>query len=261
MAQCQNIITYGDHPLQEIKLFRFSESNLKTLVFIHGGAWRDPDNTYDDFQEVVQKIGDIGTNVIAINYRLSPEVKHPHHLQDVVTALSTLSSELKVTKVLVVGHSVGATLMLQLLNYKHIIAEGLKELGDKTAQLSLPETLQFETLLFVDGIYNVAELVEEYPDYIGFVREAFTSKSMYTTATQLSSQTAPELKHFEKAQFVVVQSQQDELLTLNQTLLFQKYLVFHKVPFTFYSGAYGLHEEVYRSQELADIVLDHIKRI
>lgn len=261
MAGGQNIIKYGDHPLQEIKLFRFSESNSKTLVFIHGGAWRDPDNTYDDFQEVVQKIGDIGMNLIGINYRLSPEIKHPYHLQDVVRALSTLSTDLKVTKVLVVGHSVGATLMLQLLNYKHIIAEALNELSDEPVQLSLPETLKFESLLFVDGIYNIAELVEEYPDYIGFVSEAFTSKSMYTAATQLSSQISPELKHFEKARFVVVQSQQDELLTLNQTVMFQKYLVSQKIPFTLYSGAYGLHEEVYRSQQLADIISDHIEKI
>lgn len=253
----ESSIKYGDHPLQEIKLFRFSEKNSKNLVLLHGGGWRDPNNSYNDFVELVEKINTPGLNLIGINYRLSPEIKHPYHLIDVVAALSTLSRKLNVTKLLMVGHSVGATLMLQLLDYEHIVSEGLKVLGETPMKLNFPD-IELETLVFVDGIFDIVELLEEYPDYTFFVKDAFISEKHYSNASQMSLQSAIGPSGLETTRIVVVHSQEDELLSLRQTLSFQKFLASLHIPFRFYSGPYGAHEEVYWRQELADIIGDSI---
>src|SRR5262245_20984826 len=51
------------------------------LVFVHGGTWRSGrKERYAPLGRVFARQG-IGT--VVINYRLSPQVKHPAHVQDV----------------------------------------------------------------------------------------------------------------------------------------------------------------------------------
>lgn len=251
MVSPNTIITYGEHPLQTIKYFYFSESNTRTIVLIHGGAWRDPNNTYDDFLPLCQHLTHTKKdcyNLVGINYRLSPDIKHPAHLLDVITALLWIQKHTPSQFILLVGHSVGATLILQLLNYKQI-------LGQTHSSIPVDPTFCVDTVYFVDGIYDIPQLIEEYGDgYKEFVLCAFSIEENYINATQLSMADPPKLAHIPR-KVVICQSKQDELLSENQTNLFIRYLTKYGINFVYLHENWGLHEEVYRRKELADLIL------
>ena len=270
-----DIITYGEHPLQKIKVYSFSTSIRYAVLFIHGGAWTDPRNTYDDFHDVInrikKKISSV-VNIFGINYRLSPEVKHPFHLFDVVQAISLLANYYHVEELLFVGHSVGATLMLQLLNPKAVLNVGFQilrstkslldtdfpEAGQVSSVLEYYERIKFRALFFLDGIYDVQDLVREYPAYESFVYKSFVSDLHIREGTPLSS--LKTYRPFERISlsydhFVIVHSLEDELLSLRQTLALQKFLADKKQPFTLFVGNYGTHEEVYKNEYIGTIIL------
>ncbi|KAK7687545.1 hypothetical protein QCA50_009430 [Cerrena zonata] len=266
MTRSGDTVKYGEHELQQIKFFNYSENNKKSVIFIHGGAWRDPNNTYDDFQEIIGNIlsrDGSRANLIGVNYRLSPQFKHPSHLIDVVTALNTLNVHYSIDNIILVGHSVGATLLLQLLNYKQIIDLGVDK-SDPRITNNPPASLNvsLKDLVFVDGIYDIVDLIDEYPGYALFVNEAFNSLQHYKDSSQLSSTVFQKNPLFalagETPRFTVVQSLQDELLSARQTHGFVKFLdSLGIVPLVFFSN-YGLHEQVYKLDQLANILLELI---
>lgn len=235
------VVNYGQDPLQTMKIFTYSPDYKKSIVFIHGGAWRDPRNTYDDFAELVENLPS-NVNYISLNYRLSPSVKHPTHLLDVVYALSYLQKELGIKRTLLVGHSVGATLILQLLTYKAL-------LGEK----AIPLTVELENLYFIDGIYNIPDLLEEYPSYLLFVNEAFASEKDYEGATSITGPSQFDLNY---VSVNIVQSLEDELLSERQLTVFALFLKAKGIQYTDRRGHWGKHEEVYRRREIAEFVTE-----
>ncbi|OAG12650.1 alpha/beta-hydrolase, partial [Paraphaeosphaeria sporulosa] len=112
------------------------------IIYVHGGAWRDP--TQDSLcvvptlRALVDKHAGLFqqsserriAGIASLNYRLSPypshstdpsapddqdrNVMHPRHVEDVRDALTYLVKELGVQRWIGVGHSCGATLLLQL---------------------------------------------------------------------------------------------------------------------------------------------------
>lgn len=253
MIETGSIINYGDHALQQIKFFRYLPENSRAIVLLHGGAWRDPNNTYDDFQELNQhfnqhSVNDV--NIIGINYRLSPEFTHPTHLYDVFLALQFIDKTVSPTSILMVGHSVGATLMLQLLNYVRIM-----KLGGKNVAADFSGVLnKIDTMYFVDGIYDIPALIKEYGEgYKEFVTMAFGEGHTLEGATQMGLADFEGFAHFPK-KFVVVHSQQDELLSMQQPDIFVEFLQQNGVQATVVKGAWGKHEEVYRRVELAQLI-------
>ena len=114
-------------------------STLPWIIYIHGGAWRDPLKTASDIAPTLHHLvashpatlSRIG-GIASLNYRLSPypthatqpsdpddpdrNVQHPQHLRDVVRALRHLRREQRVRRWVGVGHSCGATLLLQLVS-------------------------------------------------------------------------------------------------------------------------------------------------
>lgn len=289
------IASYGSHPLQNLRIYHFDKENDETLLFIHGGAWRDPNNTYNDFEDMVgyirKRIYPRKINLIGINYRLSPEIKHPYHLWDILEGIRYLVQNYGIGKLLIAGHSVGATLMLQLLNYDEILDLGIRilsdditadknaDVGERTTLLPLNEqrtaltktlaSLQLRKLYFIDGIYDMVQLVSEYGGpYESFVNNAFTSRRQYAEASQLSStqikynppfmfNISPH-ENLSELQFIIIQSVQDELLSKNQTLLFELYLTTRKIKHRVLEGKWGEHEHVYRHEEVASIIVDSL---
>lgn len=288
-----SIVSYGDDPLQQLKFFRHHESNDRTILFIHGGAWRDPNNTFDDFEDMVNQIKknskSSSINLVGINYRLSPEVKHPIHLWDILQGIEYLANEYGIHELLIVGHSVGATLIMQLLSYEKILEDGCRICQEdistkdyvnariahfpteeqlKRLKRSL-DTIRLGTLYFIDGIYDMVELIIEYGDsYKSFVDQAFTSTKSYTEASQLTSTTmsSDKIPCFNRQEngannlvkFVVVHSLQDELLSLNQANLFRQFFSKNNIPSKLFTGEWGQHEEVYRRQEVTQIIVDNL---
>lgn len=240
------LLKYGSDDLQTIRVYRHDSGNHLSIIFIHGGAWRDPRNTFNDFEELVGKLPST-INTFGINYRLSPAVKHPAHLEDVVSAIEYLAKNYKVENVGLVGHSVGATLALQILNYKTILPGLERPLG-----------IKMKFLVFLDGIYDVPKLVEEYPTYSSFVNEAFKTKQDYMRATPVSSEMPQFDILVEKCVILLVQSTEDELLSVQQTELMADFLQAKSIPFEKHLGAFGAHEQVYRHHKVAKLITDAI---
>lgn len=132
------------------------------IVYIHGGAWSDP---LQDKAEGTSLLNYIATSnfltpkikvaCASLNYRLSTAdngVEHPDHMNDVLTALDFLRRNYDLQNCVLVGHSAGATLAVQVFHEFRRQVLGM--------------------ILF-NGIYDLESLVDEYPDYNGFVSAAF----------------------------------------------------------------------------------------
>jgi arylformamidase len=88
-------------------------SNSPMVVWVHGGslAFGDKDNVLYKAEYFTAR----GYVFVSINYRLSPDVKHPSNVQDVADALVWLHENAKhysadSEKIFVIGHSAGAHL-------------------------------------------------------------------------------------------------------------------------------------------------------
>lgn len=270
-----DILHYGPHQLQTIKVFKRVNTTKETIVFIHGGGWRDPVNTYDDFKPLMSKFH-MPINLLSINYRLSPKVNnpeelpeaqrydHPLHLIDVLCALSYIQGMgLKIT--LVVGHSVGSTLCLQLLNYDRVLDYGFKFTLISSEVKTILETLDlshinFKSIFLLDGIYDIQELIQEYGDeYKTFVKCAFKNDRHFIEASALSNNKIGLPEKFINSQtcIYIIHSLQDELVSLKQSQLLDTFLKAHNILHKFLTGDWGLHEEIYTRKEIAQIIIEN----
>jgi acetyl esterase/lipase len=87
--------------------------NYPVLFFIHGGAWRA--GSKDGFAKHGATFAKNGIAFVATNYRLSPAVKHPAHIEDVAAAFAWSRTYLAkrgadVKRTFVSGHSAGGHL-------------------------------------------------------------------------------------------------------------------------------------------------------
>lgn len=94
-----------------------SPKDAPVLVYVHGGSWRGGDKS---------QVGNLpsfftskGWILASINYRLSPEFKHPAHVQDVAKAVAWTKSKIaefggNPKAIFVGGHSAGAHLVALL---------------------------------------------------------------------------------------------------------------------------------------------------
>lgn len=295
--------SYGSHPLQQIKVWNYDLENDDTYVYIHGGAWRDPRNTYDELAPVAEAQGNTHKSspnqtqnqnqnqdksqskcqkrktFIGINYRLSPEVHHPLHIIDIAKALLYIRIHFELQKIHIMGFSVGATMILQLFQLPDIIKDGvsaLKESGYSNELIEVKEflnggfpqlrdilkenRLQFHSVKFLDGIYDVDALIEEYPSYESFVKEAYPSLDVAKRAISVKNDmlTKHKLMHCgfitQETKLSIVQSLEDDLLSMRQSLLLFSALTNNSTPVTFITGNWGKHDDVYGDKR-ADIFI------
>ncbi|KAF8459006.1 Alpha/Beta hydrolase protein, partial [Terfezia claveryi] len=156
------------HPFHTLDIW-YPNPTDKALwaIFIHGGAWCDPTQTKTQGHAVLTHLLTRFPllNAASIDYRLSPHpahaavgetVNHPAHLEDVQAALKFLNDTYQMRNYILIGHSAGATLCFQILGS-----------GTPCTEL-LPKAV-----IGLAGIYDLRGLVEEYPDYRGFVEGAF----------------------------------------------------------------------------------------
>ncbi|MGA9520448.1 MAG: alpha/beta hydrolase [Myxococcaceae bacterium] len=124
-------VTYGDDPvLQSLDLYRVAgASQLPILVFIHGGGWSEGDKgRHPRKGEFFAREGFL---YVTMNYRLSPKVTHPAHVEDVATALAWIHRNAAsyggdASRVFLLGHSAGAHLAaLVVTDPRHLKAQGL----------------------------------------------------------------------------------------------------------------------------------------
>ncbi|KAM5342622.1 hypothetical protein ACJ41O_013588 [Fusarium nematophilum] len=193
---------YGQHDRQKLGVWRFSDRPDQEsgywVVFIHGGGWRDPRNTDDDFWASIKHVvisGAVATEdirgFISIDYRLSPhpnfpqdssaieqsefrDAKHPDHVQDIWSALDFVQSKYGLNDYILVGHSAGATLAFQLLMGDDVLA------GASRPQAPLPTTI-----IGISGIYDLVGVNSRHDgQYAEFIGGAFgESEAGWTKAS------------------------------------------------------------------------------
>jgi acetyl esterase/lipase len=91
--------------------------NAPVIFSIHGGALEAGDRREERF--VGQRFAGAGYVTVVISYRLSPDVSHPAHIQDVAAAFAWVTRNIAShggdpARVLVIGHSAGAYLAMLL---------------------------------------------------------------------------------------------------------------------------------------------------
>lgn len=181
-----------------------SPADTTWVIYVHGGAWRDPTQDSRCVQPTIKCLEQSHVDAVkriagiaSINYRLSPypnhvtdpskpddaqrNVQHPHHVQDVHQAIEYLEKEYGLTRWIGVGHSCGATLLLQ-----HVAGIGLKR-----ACSTRPEAL-----ILLEGIYSIPLLLENHQSpscpesisriYHDFIRGAFGDDSTYDSVSPVS---------------------------------------------------------------------------
>lgn len=112
-------IAYGPAPLQKIDVFtpeRCVQGGCPVLMWVHGGGWRMGDKAYRGTENLVNSWGVRGAIVVAVNYRLSPDVVHPAHVQDVAAAIAWVKQHIQSyggnkDRIYLLGHSAGAHLV------------------------------------------------------------------------------------------------------------------------------------------------------
>jgi len=88
-------------------------TRFPVIVSIHGGALVEGDKSGQEF--VGRRFAAAGIGTAVINYRLSPEVSHPAHVQDVAAAFAWVKRFIgefagRADSIFVIGHSAGAYL-------------------------------------------------------------------------------------------------------------------------------------------------------
>ena len=112
-------IRYATHSKSDPKLNMLNVympkrgSNSPMVIWVHGGSWAFGDK--DNVLHKAEYFTAHGYVFVSINYRLSPDVRHPANAQDVADAVVWLHENAKhysadPEKIFMIGHSVGADL-------------------------------------------------------------------------------------------------------------------------------------------------------
>jgi len=105
--------------LQSLDVFwNRNSKGSKVLVFVHGGGWLSGDK--NEYRELASYLASNGITVVLINYRLSPMVKFPSHIEDVSAAIHWVFTSINNysgdnQSIYLMGHSAGAHLISLIL--------------------------------------------------------------------------------------------------------------------------------------------------
>jgi acetyl esterase/lipase len=109
------------------------KKGFPVLFFVHGGGWKSGDKNYflDVYGNIGRTLAKNGVGAVVTNYRLSPKVQHPAHVQDVAKAFAWTYHNIAKhggnrDEIVVCGHSAGGHLVsLLALDPKYLEAEKL----------------------------------------------------------------------------------------------------------------------------------------
>jgi hypothetical protein len=116
------------------------KKDFPVLFFVHGGSWSRGDRQrYEPLGNVFAKNG-IGT--VIISYRLSPQVQHPGHIQDVARAYAWTCSNIgkhggKSDQIIACGHSAGGHLVALLATDERYLKAEKRSFADIKAVIPI----------------------------------------------------------------------------------------------------------------------------
>ncbi|KAI5924831.1 hypothetical protein F4810DRAFT_120825 [Camillea tinctor] len=197
---------YGtDNDLQKVGVWDvdIANKNKYWIIYIHGGAWRDPRITLETFKPTIDQIllacssssssSPCSSNssiaaFASLDYRLSPHpsfpqdpaatpparyrgARHPDHVDDARAALAFLQARYdSAANYVLVGHSAGGCIGLQML-------AGLCSSSSSSSPSPPPSSAPFvfpRALVSFEGIYDFAGIAARLgPAYAEFLAGAF----------------------------------------------------------------------------------------
>lgn len=131
-------------PLQKLDLYlpKPKDTAAPVVVAIHGGGWAIGDKSNRSFvQPKTAWFNHHGFIVASVNYRLSPKVTHPAHIEDVCAAVAWIQKNIAEhggdpKQLYLLGHSAGAHLAaLAAVDRKRLKAAGADPRGIRGAIL------------------------------------------------------------------------------------------------------------------------------
>ncbi|KAI1801033.1 alpha/beta-hydrolase [Daldinia bambusicola] len=211
---------YGAHELQRLGVWDLDIADKTEtkywIIYIHGGAWRDPRIAHETFAPVITRFLESNSNkrksnespnsqspgsgipvaaFASLDYRLSPHpefpqdpattpperfrgARHPDHLDDVRAALGYLQRRYAFGgRYVLVGHSAGACLAYQLV-------AGMS--STPTTTTSSVEVELPAAVFGVEGIYDMTGLDARFGgDYAGFLEGAFGPRDAWDGAAPM----------------------------------------------------------------------------
>ncbi len=219
---------------QQLDLYLPKNADAKTplVLFVHGGAWGGGDKR--NHAAMAYRFEADGIATAVVNYRLSPGVKNPVHVQDVATAYAWLvnnsNQKFSPMKIFVMGHSAGAH------------NAGMLATGDFLLKAGVDSASQPKGYIGLEGIYDIPNLIKVWPGYKAwFIDKAFGPETNWAAG----SPTRRKLQN--KAPWLVIHSTEDELVDLAQARDFAAHLKQSGVDVTLNDTATGKHDQVINS--------------
>lgn len=239
------MISYGPHSRQSLSIFSppSSSSPATWVIFIHGGAWRDPSNSFNDGKTLLDAVNTRFPTVAtaAINYRLSPTASHPDFINDLNAAIAAINAVHPIKNFILVGHSAGTHIATQLFINPNELA------------------FKCSAIIGIAGIYSIPLLTVENPGYADFIVPAFGKDSSLWDSPSIAPYKHKWPNH---VHLVVVASNQDELLDSriqppNAVDVYSKLLGQDHVH---YRLTKGRHDETYSHPETIEIVSEWVQK-
>ncbi|KAJ5329315.1 hypothetical protein N7452_009705 [Penicillium brevicompactum] len=189
MPSQSRTVAYGRvHNLQIVSVTPLASSkDGYWVIFIHGGAWRDPtvkDTAFNAAESILRDTPDLPiAGFASISYRLSA---HPNHPQDPINTSPTITA---MRNTPIIFGICGATLAFQAVmgavsNHREQAFSETKEnpkisvgvVSASPGPLPPPLTAQPTAIVGVAGIYDLRRLRDSHPDisaYSEFIEGAF----------------------------------------------------------------------------------------
>jgi acetyl esterase/lipase len=150
-----NVRYFPGKDRQLLDVFRPREAKRAPVVlFVHGGTWMMGDkNFYGQYRTLGRFLAQKGFCAVLINYRLSPEVKHPEHVKDVARAFAWVRSQIDryggdPGRIILCGHSAGGHLVA-------LLATDRKYLDDPALKLKPGARAAIRGVIGVCGVYQI----------------------------------------------------------------------------------------------------------
>ena len=110
---------YGEDERQIVDVYQpdaCREHSCPVVMWVHGGGWKHGDTSGERSTEMQTAWANNGIVMVGVNYRLSPQVQHPAHVQDVAAAINWVVRNIgqyggDPQHISLLGHSAGAHLV------------------------------------------------------------------------------------------------------------------------------------------------------
>lgn len=146
--------------------------NLPVVLMIHGGGWSIGDKANRDVGiNKTRYFTAQGYVYVSINYRLSPDVQHPAHIEDVTSAVSWVLDNIAdyggdPAKMTLMGHSAGAHLAALVATDERYLAAHGHALPEISGVILL-DGAGYDIPLALNEFYQPGKLTEMYTNAFG----------------------------------------------------------------------------------------------